>query len=464
MPEASEAVRPPHDLSIAEAAAALRAGTLTALELTESVLARIEETEPALNAYILVTADLAREQAARADEELAAGRDRGPLHGIPFGLKDLFDTAGIATTAGSGFLRDRVPDDDAFVVRKLHEAGIVLSGKLGLHEFAYGTTSNNAHYGAIHNPWKLDRVPGGSSGGSGAATATGSALGTLGSDTGGSIRMPAALCGVVGLKPTTGLVSRTGVVPLSGTLDHVGPIAKTVEDAALILNAIASFDPADPSSVERPPEDYARELGRDLARLRVGVPREPLWDGCDDAAAEACEAALKELRSLGAELAGVSLPRFAAARRLPIIQTEAASFHAEWLEQHPGGYSAELRAKIEPGLDRSAIDYIRDLQTRRAIEEEARDVLASVDVLVSPTTPTTAPAIEAGDPDSRLAYYTRAYNISGLPALSVPCGFDGDGLPIGLMIAGRHFAEATVCRVAHAYEQATDWSRRRAPL
>ncbi len=460
-PDALEVPDPqPFELTIAEAAAALRDGSLTAAALTESVLARIEETEPALNAYLLVTADLARRQAERADEELASGLDRGPLHGIPFALKDLFDTAGIATTAGSGFLRDRVPEEDAFVVARLHEAGIVLTGKLGMHEFAFGTTSDNAHFGTIRNPWNTDYTPGGSSGGSGAAAAAGSALGTLGSDTGGSIRMPAAICGVAGLKPTRGLVSRSGVVPLSTTLDHAGPLTKSVEDSALILNAIAGYDPADPQSVERPPEDFTRELGRDLAGLRLGVPRNPLWADCDDEVAEACEAALEELRALGAEAVEVEFPLLAATGRLLISQVEGAAFHEQWLREHPERYSDEIRGKVEPGLTRPAIEYLRDLEKRRAIELEVLAVLEGVDLLVSPTIPLKVPAVAVGDPGSRLASYTRAYNISGLPAISVPCGLDSDGLPIGLMIAGRPFAEATVCRAAHACEQALGWPRR----
>ncbi len=460
-PDALEVPDPqPFAFTIAEAAAALRNGSLTAAALTESVLARIEDTEPALNAYLLVTADLAREQAARADEELASGLDRGPLHGIPFALKDLFDTAGIVTTAGSGFLRDRVPDEDAFVVAKLHEAGIVLTGKLGMHEFAFGTTSDNAHFGTIHNPWNTDYTPGGSSGGSGAAAAAGSALGTLGSDTGGSIRMPAAICGVAGLKPTRGLVSRSGLVPLSTTLDHAGPLTKSVEDSTLILNAIAGHDPSDPQSVERPPEDFTRELGQDLAGLRLGVPRNPLWADCDDEVAEACEAALAELRALGAETVEVELPLLGATGRLLISQVEGAAFHERWLREHPERYSDEIRGKVEPGLTRPAIEYLRDLEKRRAIELEVLAVLEGVDLLVSPTLPLKVPTVAAGDPGSRLASYTRSYNISGLPAISVPCGLDGDGLPIGLMIAGRPFAEATVCRAAHACEQATGWPRR----
>ena len=353
-----------------------------------------------------------------------------------------------------------MPEQDAFVVAKLHEAGIALTGKLGMHEFAFGTTSDNAHFGTIRNPWNPDYTPGGSSGGSGAAAAAGSALGTLGSDTGGSIRMPAAICGVAGLKPTRGLVSRSGVVPLSPTLDHPGPLTKTVEDSALILNAIAGYDPADPQSVDRPPEDFTRELGRDLAGLRLGVPRHPLWEDCDDEVAAACEAALEELRALGAEAVEVELPHYAAAGRLLIIPVEGAAFHEQWLREHPERYSDEIRGKVEPGLTRLAIDYIRDLETRLTIEREVLAVLGTVDLLVSPTLPRTVPTVAEGDPGSRLASYTRAYNISGLPAISVPCGLDGNGLPIGLMIAGRPFAEATVCRAAHAYERAAGWPRR----
>ena len=263
--------RHPHDLTIAEAGAALRNGSLSCAALTESVLERLEQTEPLLNAYITVTADLARQQAAQLDDELRDGRDRGPLHGIPIGLKDLVDTAGIPTTGGSGFLRDRVPETDATVWTKLQQAGAVLPGKLNLHEFAFGTTSRNPHYGAVHNPWDTERSPGGSSGGSGAAVAVGSALAAIGSDTGGSIRIPASLCGVVGLMGTYGRVSRAGVLPLSWTLDHVGPLARTVEDAAMFLDAIAGYDPLDPG------------LGRPRGR--------PIQPQCSARASTACESA-----------------------------------------------------------------------------------------------------------------------------------------------------------------------------
>ena len=454
----------PFTLTIREAGAALRDGTLSAVTLTESVLGRIEATEPALNAYITVTAERARADAVSAEAELRAGRDRGPLHGIPFALKDLYDTAGIRTTAGSSFLRERVPEEDALVVTKLTEAGMVLTGKLGLHEFAFGTSSLNPHHGDVHNPWDPGRIPGGSSGGSGAAIAAGSCLGTLGTDTGGSIRIPASLCGVVGLMPTYGRVSRRGVLPLCWTLDHVGPLAKTVEDAALILNAIAGHDPDDPGSADLPVDDYTSALGRDLQGIRVGVPRDPFWLDCGDDVAAACETALETLRGLGATLSEVELPLEASAGRLSIIWTEAAAYHHERLRDSPQGFGEDVRTALEGGHAIPATTYINDQRLRRKLIDEASAVLQQVDVLVSPTTPATAPPISVGDPRRRLARYTHHYDVTGIPAISLPCGFDAAGLPIGLMIGARHFDEVTMCRVAHAYEQATDWHKRRPAL
>ena len=454
----------PFTLTIREAGAALRDGTLSAVALTESVLGRIEATEPALNAYITVTAERARADAVSAEAELRAGRDRGPLHGIPFALKDLYDTAGIRTTAGSSFLRERVPEEDALVVTKLTEAGMVLTGKLGLHEFAFGTSSLNPHHGDVHNPWDPGRIPGGSSGGSGAAIAAGSCLGTLGTDTGGSIRIPASLCGVVGLMPTYGRVSRRGVLPLCWTLDHVGPLAKTVEDAALILNAIAGHDPDDPGSADLPVDDYTSALGRDLQGIRVGVPRDPFWLDCGDDVAAACETALETLRGLGATLSEVELPLEASAGRLSIIWTEAAAYHHERLRDSPQGFGEDVRTALEGGHAIPATTYINDQRLRRKLIDEASAVLQQVDVLVSPTTPATAPPISVGDPRRRLARYTHHYDVTGIPAISLPCGFDAAGLPIGLMIGARHFDEVTMCRVAHAYEQATDWHKRRPAL
>ena len=455
--------REPHELSIVEAAAALRDGTLTAAALTESVLSRVTETEPLLNAYITVTADLAREQAAAADAALRDGRPLGPLHGIPVGLKDLVDTAGIPTTGGAGFLRDRIPETDAVVYQKLRAAGAVMPGKLNLHEFAFGTTSRNQHFGPVCNPWDLVRVSGGSSGGSGAAVAVGSALGALGSDTGGSIRIPAALCGVTGLMATYGRVSRTGVLPLSWTLDHVGPLAKTVEGAALILNAIQGYDPSDPGSANVPATDCTETLVEGVDGIRIGVPRQMLWQGCEEDVVEHCEMALDHLQSLGATVQEVELPLQTNRPRGLTIIAEAAAYHEQWLHERRDEYG-DVRERIEPGLAVTAVEYINDQRLRRKFVEETAQVLQEVDVLVSPTCSRTAPLIADADPTAELARLTAPYDVSGIPAISVPCGYDRNGLPIGLMIGGRHWDEAMVCRVAHAYEQSTDWVLQRPEL
>ena len=456
--------RPRYDLTIREAAEALRSGALTAVALTESVLSRIEETEPRLNAYIEVTPDLAREQAAAADADLAAGLDRGPLQGIPLAFKDLFDVEGVATTGGSAYLRENFPERDGFVIGRLREAGSVFVGKLGLHEFAMGTTSDNPHFGPVRNPWNTERVPGGSSGGSGAAVAAGSCLAALGTDTGGSIRIPASLCGVAGLKPSTGRVSRGGVFPLSERFDHAGPLTKTVEDGALILQAIAGHDPDDARSLDLPVPDYLAELERGVEGVRVGVPRDAQWTGASDEVAAACETALATLEELGAKLEEVSLPLTVQTERLLISTAESALVHAEWLEQHPERFGSDVRERLELGAAMKATEYVAELGRREELQREIREVLRGVDVLISPTTPVTAPTIAEGDTEKVLGSKTRLYNYVGVPALSVPCGFDADGLPIGLMIAGRHFDDATVLRVGHAYERATDWHLARPQL
>ena len=455
--------REPHELSIVEAAAALRDGSLTAVELTESVLSRVEATEPLLNAYITVTSELAREQAQAADDALRDGRDLGPLHGIPVALKDLVDTAGIPTTGGGGFLRDRVPDSDAVVYGKLKDAGAVMPGKLNLHEFAFGTTSRNPHYGAVCNPWDVARSPGGSSGGSGASVAVGSSLAALGSDTGGSIRIPASLCGVTGLMGTYGRVSRRGVLPLSWTLDHVGPLAKTVEDAGLVLNAIGGHDPEDPGSADVPVGDCLETLTEGVDGLRIGLPRQMLWQGCEEDVIEHCEIAVDHLRSMGAIIEEVELPLQTNRPRGLTIIAEAAAYHAKWLAERRDEYG-DILERVEAGLAVSAVDYINDQRLRRRFIDETVEVLQQVDVLVSPTCSRTAPLIEDGDPEAELARLTAPYDVTGIPAISIPCGYDRHGLPIGLMIGGRHFDEATVCRVAHAYEQSTDWILQRPEL
>ena len=455
--------REAHELSIVEAGAALRDGSLTALALTESVLSRIEATEPLLNAYITVTAELAREQASAADDALRDGRDLGPLHGIPVALKDLVDTAGIPTTGGGGFLRDRIPDTDATVYTKLKAAGAVMPGKLNLHEFAFGTTSANPHYGPVGNPWDTSKSPGGSSGGSGASVAAGSSLGALGSDTGGSIRIPASLCGVTGLMGTYGRVSRSGVLPLSWTLDHVGPLTKTVEDAGLLLNAISGYDPNDPGSADVPVGDCTATLVEGVDGVRIGLPRQMLWQGCEEDVIEHCEIAVDHLRSMGAIVTEVEMPLQTDRPRGLTIIAEAAAYHAKWLRERRDEYG-DILERLEPGLSVTAVEYINDQRLRRKFIDETVGVLQDVDVLVSPTCSRTAPLIADGDPTAELARLTAPYDVTGIPAISIPCGYDRTGMPIGLMIGGRHFDEAMVCRVAHAYEQSTDWILQRPEL
>ncbi|GAB4328271.1 MAG: amidase [Dehalococcoidia bacterium] len=453
-----------HALTISEAAALLRSRETTSADLTEACLARIEALEPRLNAFITVTADLALEQAREADRDLAAGRDRGPLHGIPVAVKDLCATKGIRTTAGSRILEDWIPEQDATVVTKLRAAGAILLGKLNLHEFAYGVTSNNAFFGPVRNPWDTDRHPGGSSGGSGAAVAARMCFAAIGSDTGGSIRIPAALCGTVGLMPTYGLVSRAGVVPLSWSLDHVGPLARTVRDAALFLNQVQGHDPADPGSARHAPIDAAAELGQDVRDLRIGVVRSQFRYLEADVAA-AVEAALETLRSLGAVLEDVTIPMLDQGLNLSILGAEAAAYHAQWLRERPGDYSDEVRALLLRGLAVPAHAYLNDLRVRREFTAQVRDVMRRYDAFVMPTCPAIAnPIAETADGAYRYAALTGPWDHTGQPVISVPCGFGEGGMPVGISFAGRPFEEARICRIAHAYEQATGWHTKEPPL
>lgn len=464
----------PADLTVAEAARAIARRDLSPVDLTRACLARIEARNPALNAFVTVVPERALEEAARAEAELLAGQHRGPLHGIPVGLKDLYDTAGIETAAGSAVLRGRVPDRDAAAVARLREAGAVILGKTNTHEFAWGTTTNNPHTGPTRNPWAPDRIPGGSSGGSGAAVAARLCPAALGTDTGGSIRIPAALCGVVGLKPTFGRVSRAGIIPMSWQFDHAGPITRTVEDAAILLGAIAGYDPADFATVPVPVPDYAAALVPDIRGLRIGVPRDQFFGLLDPEVLVAVEEALETLRGLGAAVedvdAGFTREQVISAWRL--VNVEGRLYHAPWLEQQPEAYSEELRNVLlqplpEP-LDLSAA-YLASYE----IKEGVRRVLETVDLLAAPTT--MRPASRIGeDPvevegvqlstGAAFASLTMPFNLAGIPAISIPCGFSAEGLPIGLQLAGRPFDEAAVLRAAFAYECAADWRRRVPPL
>jgi aspartyl-tRNA(Asn)/glutamyl-tRNA(Gln) amidotransferase subunit A len=462
------------DLSIAGAAAEVRSRRLSPVELTEAYLARVERLNPAINAYVTVTGERARADARRAADEIAKSGPRGPLHGIPIALKDLCDTAGIRTTAGSKFFADHVPKADCAVARRLREAGSVLLGKLNTHEFAYGVTTDNPHFGTTRNPWDQSRIPGGSSGGSGAAIAASLAAGTIGTDTGGSIRIPAALCGAVGFKPTYGRVSKAGIFPLSFIFDHAGPITRTVEDAAIMLEAIAGYDPADPTSERVPVDRYTEALVRSAKGLRVGVPRRHFYERLDPEVCAALEAALGVLGSIGASVQDVELPSAETAIMplFALVLAEAKHIHAERLRSRPQDFGADV-AEILSRATPSGAELVAALDATYALTRVMREALGTVDVLATPTTP--IPAVTIGQqsvltdgveesPIFALIRFTAPFNATHLPALSLPCGFTRDGLPIGLQLAGRPFDESTVLAVGKAYEQATEWHRRRPAL
>ena len=449
------------DFKIFELSQRLRRREISSLEITRECLARIEKRDSALNAFITVMSESALEEARAADVALARGEWRGPLHGIPVALKDLIDTAGVSTTAASALFKERVSGADAEVVRRLREAGAIILGKNNLHEFAYGGSSLVSHFGEVRNPRDETRIAGGSSGGSAAAVVAGMALAAIGTDTAGSIREPAALCGCVGLKPTYGRVSARGVIPLSASLDHVGPLTASVEDAAIVLQVIAGYDPADITSVNVPVADYVSGLKESVKSVRVGVPREYFFDDLDKEVAVAVEEALRVIRGLVSEIKDVRLD-------VPTDRTlqaaESWAVHKENVERSPELYQAETLRRLRTGEKISAAEY---MQRRRELEEARRAITAvfsDVDVLITPTMPMPAPAIEElkANPEQlrpaelRLLRNTRPFNVWGLPAISVPCGFTKGGLPIGLQIAGPHWREDLVLRVARAYEQETE--------
>ena len=451
--------------SIRQVSELLRQGSVSPVDLATECLARIEKLNPRLNAFITVTADSALAQARQAEDEIRRGAWRGPLHGIPLALKDLIDTAGVRTTAASALFKDRIPEEDAEVVRRLKAAGAVLLGKQNLHEFAYGGSSMVSYFGEVRNAWNPKHIAGGSSGGSATSVVAGLCYGAIGTDTAGSIREPAALCGVVGLKPTYGRVSARGVIPLSSSLDHVGPIARTVADAAVILQAIAGFDERDKTSVNAAKEDYVAALGKDPKPWRIGVPKSFFFEDLDAEVASAIDHALTGLTSLGAELREVKLT-------IPTDRTlqgaEAYAFHAEFVARSPELYQPETLRRIRTGQN---VSQEALLKCRRELEGARRDIgsiFTHVDLLVTPATPIPAPAIAElqQNPDLLrprellLLRNTRPANVWGLPAISIPCGFTSAGLPIGLQIIGPHWGEARVLQMAQAYEQATAWHKR----
>lgn len=454
--------------SISELAQRLRRRDVSPVEVTRGCLLRIEKLNPALNVFITIMSESALADARRAEAEILRGEWRGTLHGVPVALKDLIDTAGVRTTAASALYKDRVPEQDAEVVRRLRVAGAIIIGKNNLHEFAYGGSSLVGYFGDVHNPWDVERIAGGSSGGSAAAVVAGMAYAAIGTDTAGSIREPAALCGCVGLKPTFGRVSSRGMIPLSSSLDHVGPMSASVEDAAVVLRAIAGYDSADITSADAPVVDYVSGLREGVKAVRVGVVREYFFDELDAEVAAAMEQALRVLVGLGAEVKDVRLGNSVPTDRT-LQAAEAFAYHAENVARSPELYQAETVRRIRSGEGVSAAEYIRCRRELEAVRRNIGAVFADVDVLVTPTMPMAAPAIAdlKKDPDAlrpaelKLLRNTRPFNVWGLPAVSVPCGFTASGLPIGLQIAGAHWREDLVLRVAWAYERATEWRGRR---
>ena len=461
--------------SIAEAAKLISSGEISPVDLVGAHLARIAQTDGRLNSFVTLLGDEAVAAAADAESAIRSGNYLGPLHGIPIGLKDLYDTKGVRTAVGSRILRDRVPEADAAVTERFKEAGAIIVGKLQMHEFALGATSENPHDGPAHNPWDTDRMTGGSSGGSGSAVAAGQVMGALGSDTGGSIRIPAALCGIVGLKPTFGRVSRRGVYPLSWSLDTAGPMTRTVRDAALILNAIAGYDSRDPSSSDTAAEDFTASLDRGVSGMRIGAPQEFFYDVIDPEVKEAVSRAALVFEEFGASVDEVSIPVLE--HSLPIsntiLITEAAEVHIDHLRERPDELGDDVRARFALGAMTPARDYIKAQRARVAYNRSMADTMERYDLLLAPTMAIGAPrlgerTVSVGNRQepalALLSRLTRPFNITGAPTVSVPCGFTSSGMPMGIQIAGRAFDEATVLRAANAYEQATDWHKQRPAL
>jgi aspartyl-tRNA(Asn)/glutamyl-tRNA(Gln) amidotransferase subunit A len=459
----------PTGLSILEASALIRAGALSPVDLTLAYLERIENLNPSINAFITVTPGLALEQAERLTAEVEAGRWRGLLHGIPIALKDNIDTAGIRTTAASALYADRVPTEDAEVYRRLKAAGAVLLGKLNLHEFAYGGTSAITHYGPVHNPWNLDYIPGGSSGGSAAAVAARLCAAALGTDTLASIRLPAAYCGVVGLKATHGLASIRGIVPISESLDHVGPLTRSVGDAAAVMAAITGFDALDPVSIVADPPDPVQALNDSVGSLRIGLPRDFYFRSLDPEIDRATRTAVDVIRRLSGATRDVDLPP---APGFAVLLAEAYAYHEPWLRD-PANHSLYDPATLERIMAAGTFSSRDYINARRELELARRAIPAvfeQVDLIVTPTTPVMPTPIENAERPATATgaestvRNTAPFNLFGIPTISVPCGFSRDGLPIGIQISGPALGELDVFALAHAFEQATPWHLERPPL
>jgi aspartyl-tRNA(Asn)/glutamyl-tRNA(Gln) amidotransferase subunit A len=448
-------------LNLHEAAKLVKTRQISPVELAQAHLARIAQLDPRLNCFITITPEIALQQAREAESEIGRGNYRGALHGIPLALKDLFETQGIRTTAGSTFFAEYIPETDAAVVQKLRQAGAVMLGKLNMHEIALGVTNENPHYGDCCNPWDLKRMTGGSSGGNAAALAAGLCMGAMGSDTGGSIRIPASLCGVVGLKPTYGRVSLRGVIPLSWNLDHAGPMARCVQDVAMLLQSMAGYDPQDAWSVDMPVWDYLSLPEQGIKGWRIGLAANDYFTDPEIVNSEVNEAvqlAAHVFEKLGAIVEEVSFPNAWEAAMVNGLMTpsDGAAFHHQRLAENPQGFGADVLKRLQAGAAYSSTEYILARRMQTILRCQFSEFFNEFDLLLTPTTPITAPERGAADPVDRprlLTRFTAPFNLTGLPALSVPCGWSSEKLPIGLQVVGRTWEEAKVLTAGWLYEQ-----------
>jgi aspartyl-tRNA(Asn)/glutamyl-tRNA(Gln) amidotransferase subunit A len=447
---------------IAEIAPLVQRREVSPVELTQACLEQVEAHQPAINAFITLLADAALAEARKAEHEIVSGSYRGPLHGIPIAHKDLFYTQGVRTTAGSKVLADFLPEHDATVVQRLKQAGAVLLGKLNMHEFAAGGTNVNPWYGAAHNPWNLEHITGGSSGGSAAALAVGMCLGATGSDTAGSVRIPSHCCGTTGIKPTYGRISCYGVVPLSWSLDHPGPMARSARDCALLLQVMAGFDPRDSASVDRAVPDFLADINAGVRGVRVGVPTSYFTEPLEADVERAWRSAIETLVGLGATPVEVAFPNLGPSMDIGaiIVRSECTAVHREWYAARPNDYGEGLKTRFAQGSSYSALDYVAAQRARDAVRADFRAAFERADVLVVPTMPFTAPRIDEDFPETGTRF-TYPFNLAGLPSLTLPCGFDATGLPTSVQIAAPQWQEALALRVGHAFQQATTWHKAR---
>jgi aspartyl-tRNA(Asn)/glutamyl-tRNA(Gln) amidotransferase subunit A len=449
-------------LNLYEAAELLKARKISPIELTQAHLDRISQLNHRLNAFITVTPELALQQARQAETEILHGDYRGILHGIPLGLKDLYETEGIRTTAGSTFFTDYIPETDAAVVQKINEAGGIFLGKLNMHEIALGVTNENPHYGDCCNPWDLQRITGGSSGGNAAALAAGLCMGAMGSDTGGSIRIPSSLCGVVGLKPTYGRISLRGVIPLSWNLDHAGPMGRCVHDVAILLQAVAGYDPQDAWSIDKPVGDYLCLPEEGIKGWRVALAANDYFTDSEIVDAEVRTAVIQAAQmfeDLGANVEQVPFPnaREAAMANGLMTPSDAAAFHHQRLAENPQGFGADVLKRLQIGAAYSSTEYIQARRMQTILSCQFDEFFNEYDLLLTPTTPITAPERGSADPFDRprlLTRFTAPFNLTGLPALSLPCGWSNQGIPIGLQLVGKRWAEIKILTAGRLYEKA----------